>query len=291
MSASSSLESSAPFFSSFINRVAFISYSGIAYFIYINAATNDRKKSISNTFYCYCFSSFSYVLLILFFLSLVAALMYMKYAIPEYEINATILIKDEKKGADDSKLLEALNIYSSTKIVENEIEVIQSKELLKEVIGNLSLFASVYEDGHLLARSAYTTSPIAVEVRYPEKIKDIDRVDLSFSKKRQVVKMEGKAYPSNVWSETPYGELKLVVNPHKETKTTKEKLFLTLSSPEQVLSKLLIILRATQQAAQPQDDGVYVPLLVQLRIACTTSSRLNGLRRCDIRRPTPIRCF
>ncbi len=209
-----------------------------------NTPAAERKKNVIEEF-MYQYFPYWPLFVILFFLSLVAALMYMKYAIPEYEINATILIKDEKKGADDSKLLEALNIYSSTKIVENEIEVIQSKELLKEVIGNLSLFASVYEDGHLLARSAYTTSPVAVEVRYPDKIKDIDRVDFSFSKKRQVVKMDGKAYPLNVWSETPYGELKFVVNPHKETKTTKKKLFLALSSPEQVLSKLSDNIRAT----------------------------------------------
>ena len=37
----------------------------------------------------------------------------------------TIIIKDEKKGNEDSKIMESLDIISSKKIVENEIEIIQ----------------------------------------------------------------------------------------------------------------------------------------------------------------------
>ncbi|RYE58425.1 MAG: hypothetical protein EOP48_03540, partial [Sphingobacteriales bacterium] len=67
-----------------------------------NTPSAERKKNVIEEF-MYQYFPYWPLFVILFFLSLVAALMYMKYAIPEYEINATILIKDEKKGADDSK--------------------------------------------------------------------------------------------------------------------------------------------------------------------------------------------
>lgn len=203
----------------------------------------ERKKNVIEEF-MYQYFPYWPLFVILIFASIAAGFLYMRYATPEYEINATILIKDEKKGADDSKLLEALNIYSSTKIVENEIEVIQSKELLKEVVNNLSLFAQVYEDGPVVSRSAYTTSPVIVEIRNPEEIKDIDRIDFSFSKRRQVVKMEGNTYPLNAWVKTSFGDVRFLPNPNKKTKTAK-KLFLVLSSPDQVLSKLSENIRAT----------------------------------------------
>ncbi len=54
----------------------------------------------------------------------------------EYEASASILIKDEKKGVDDSKVVEQFNIFGSKKIVENEIEMIRSRTLLEMLLKN-----------------------------------------------------------------------------------------------------------------------------------------------------------
>jgi tyrosine-protein kinase Etk/Wzc len=70
---------------------------------------------------------------IMFALGIMAAYAYIRYKVPVYGITASILIKDEKKGTDESKVLEQLNLFSSKKIVENEIEIVQSRSLLKEV--------------------------------------------------------------------------------------------------------------------------------------------------------------
>src|SRR5438128_456095 len=96
-------------------------------------------------------------------LSAAAAWVYLRYATPQYEATATILIKDEKKGLDDSKLLESLNIFGPKKIVENEIQVIQSRSLAREVVKNLSLYAPVKEEGRIRSTDAYVSSPIMVE--------------------------------------------------------------------------------------------------------------------------------
>ena len=58
------------------------------------------------------------------------AFTYMRYTIPKYEANATIIIKDQKKGNEDSKTMEQLDALSSKKIVENEIEILQSRTLM-----------------------------------------------------------------------------------------------------------------------------------------------------------------
>src|SRR3954447_23230944 len=50
------------------------------------------------------------------------AFLYLRYTVPVYEMKATIIIKDEQKGQNDSKIVESLDAFDSKKIVENEIE-------------------------------------------------------------------------------------------------------------------------------------------------------------------------
>src|SRR5438067_7438877 len=71
--------------------------------------------------------------LLLVLMSLVAAFVYLRYATPVYESNATILIKEDKKGLDD-KAFDALNLFGNKKNVENEIRVLRSRSLARQVV-------------------------------------------------------------------------------------------------------------------------------------------------------------
>lgn len=66
-------------------------------------------------------------LILLFFL---IGWAYLRYSTPVYEASASIIIKDEQKGVDDSRIIESINPFESKKIVENEIEVLQSRNLM-----------------------------------------------------------------------------------------------------------------------------------------------------------------
>ena len=74
--------------------------------------------------------------LVLMILSVIGALVFLRYATPIYESSAKLLIKDEKKGLDESSIMESLDFFGSSKIVENEIEVIKSVELMSQVVNN-----------------------------------------------------------------------------------------------------------------------------------------------------------
>ena len=49
----------------------------------------------------------------------ISAIVYFRYATPLYEANATMIIKDEKKGTENSKGVDELNMINSKKIIEN----------------------------------------------------------------------------------------------------------------------------------------------------------------------------
>ncbi len=58
---------------------------------------------------------------------------------------AKILIKDEKKGSENTEAVNFLNLMGTKKLLENEKDVITSKTLLTQTVKNLGLYASVFE--------------------------------------------------------------------------------------------------------------------------------------------------
>ena len=81
---------------------------------------------------------------------LIGAWIYLKMATPIYNISATVLIKDEKKGGASSQLSELENLgmgglFSASQNFDNEMEVLRSKTLAKEVVNQLNLYIT-YKD-------------------------------------------------------------------------------------------------------------------------------------------------
>ena len=94
---------------------------------------------------------------------------YLRLATPIYNISATVLIKDEKKGggANMSSELEkmALNGFvSSSNNIENEIEVLNSRTLAREVVSSLGLFVTYMDKDEFPQRELYRTSPVLVSL-------------------------------------------------------------------------------------------------------------------------------
>ena len=65
-----------------------------------------------------------------FIIALAAAFIYLKYQTPVYNIQSSILIKDDKKGLGQDDMLKQLDIFSSNKVVDNEIEILKSYTLM-----------------------------------------------------------------------------------------------------------------------------------------------------------------
>jgi tyrosine-protein kinase Etk/Wzc len=155
-----------------------------------------------------------------------------------YESNARILIKDEKKGTEDSKALEELNLLSTKKIIENETEVIQSRTLLKEVVSDLSLHFSIMEQGRFKDRSAYVASPVKIEGTYGANIASKEKIFFSVDHAAKKVSIEGAAYPMDQWVSTPYGKLRFIANPHFKGTAPRAPLYFQIADPKAVVASI-----------------------------------------------------
>jgi tyrosine-protein kinase Etk/Wzc len=180
----------------------------------------------------------------------VFAYFYIRYKVPIYEANASILIKDERKGANEAKGLEALNMFGSNRIVENEIEMIRSRSLLKNVVKNLRLYAPVFEEGNVNVVPAFTKTPVELEVMNPDSIIEAKKIYFSFDKMKQVVNVEGKDYPLNKWQSSPWGTIRFVPNAYYESYHVQKPLFFTLVEMKKVIDYLDKQLNITPSSKQ-----------------------------------------
>ena len=109
---------------------------------------------------------------------------YLRLTTPIYNISSTVLIKDEKKGggASMSSDLEKMGLegfVSSSSNVDNEIEVLRSKSLAREVVNNLGLFVTYMDEDEFPSKELYHTSPVLVSLTHQEADKLPGRMEIN----------------------------------------------------------------------------------------------------------------
>ena len=111
---------------------------------------------------------------------------YLRLTTPVYNISATVLIKDDKKGGGTSvsSELERMGLdgfVSSSSNVDNEIEVLRSKSLSEEVVNNLGLFVTYMDEDELPKKELYQTSPVLVSLTPQEADKLPGRMEVAMT--------------------------------------------------------------------------------------------------------------
>lgn len=171
-----------------------------------------QEVSIADLFYKYL--SYWPLFLLLLVIFLAGAWIYLRYTVPVYETTATLLIKDDKNSNPGTDLMDALDLFGSQKNVENEVEVLQSKTLMQEVVKNLHLYAPVFIKGRVINQSAYLGSPVVIEAKYPDSLisSDGNKIEFKFSDITNTVTVNNKTIFLNQWDSTTYGILKFLPN-------------------------------------------------------------------------------
>lgn len=118
----------------------------------------DLRSTITR--YLYHWPLFLIALLI----ALTGLFIYLKIAKPVYEIKATLLIKDEKKAPDQRSALQEIDLVNPSKIIENEIEILKSKQLIEQVIQDLQLEIGYQKENRLSSQDLYQKSPVKLNL-------------------------------------------------------------------------------------------------------------------------------
>lgn len=116
---------------------------------------------------------------------LIVAWVYLHFQTPVYQVSASIMIKDDKKsgGSTDLENLGIGGVITSTQSIDNEIEVLRSKTILKEVVNNLELYITYNDEDEFPKKEMYKTSPVIVNLTAQEadKLPDAALIDMKIS--------------------------------------------------------------------------------------------------------------
>ena len=98
-------------------------------------------------------------------LCMAGAWLYLRYIPPVYNISASVIIKDNDKNSKASSGmadLEDLGFYSSINNFDNEVEILQSRTLIKKVVEELDLYISYAAKSSFHDIELYKSSPVKV---------------------------------------------------------------------------------------------------------------------------------
>ncbi|WP_214072356.1 tyrosine-protein kinase family protein [Mucilaginibacter sp. dw_454] len=133
----------------------------------VRSFVTDDSFKIKDVLKKYTFYWPWFVLTIAIALSL--AIVYSKLAKPVYEVDTTIIIKEHNDVNNTPKsagsVLQELDVTGNDKVVDNEIELLKSRNLITEVVNHLQLYVDYYKYNEILGKqNLYGRSPVTFKL-------------------------------------------------------------------------------------------------------------------------------
>jgi tyrosine-protein kinase Etk/Wzc len=130
---------------------------------------SSEELSLLETFITY-FRHWKFFLLSIT-ICMFSGFLYIKLITPVYKIETDLLIKDNKGNTNgQNDLLKDLGLFSSEKIIDNEVQILKSNTILEKVIKELKLQTSYIDTKGVRNREFYKQFPFEVNLLNPSSI-------------------------------------------------------------------------------------------------------------------------
>ena len=141
------------------------------------------------------------------FIFLCGALLYLRYTEPVYQLSSRMLIKeDDQRGRRSSQMLanmQDLGFMTNSAGIDNEIEVLQSRVLLRDVVRELKLYTEYRTNGRIRDFIVYGNQPVNVDLD-PASLDSLDKallegsmigsLNMQITRTDEGYKQEGKVF-------------------------------------------------------------------------------------------------
>ncbi|MEO8769952.1 MAG: polysaccharide biosynthesis tyrosine autokinase [Ferruginibacter sp.] len=161
----------------------------------------------------YRFAPYWQMYLLLLLTAFLCCFIYLLRTAPLYEASATILVQDKKRGSENAKAIEDLDMLQSKKIIDNETDVVTSMPLISQAINKLHLYAPVYKKNTFRDKLLYNDAPVIIECGQPEQLAGLGKIPFTFDALANTLSMEGHVYSFGQWQNTSFGKLRFTINP------------------------------------------------------------------------------
>ncbi|MFD1144967.1 GumC family protein [Larkinella insperata] len=140
---------------------------------------------------------------------LITGLVYIWITEPIYQIQASLLVKDEPATSLQTTT-EGTHADDPNTVIDNELEILKSNSLLKKVIDTLGLNVRYFRDTPFGKREVYEDSPLRLILQNPTA--NIYRADLHIGiVSPTFIQLNDRIYPANRSISTPFGQLQVLV--------------------------------------------------------------------------------
>ena len=115
---------------------------------------------------------------------LVFAFLHLRYAIPEYNAYAKIMLIDSDVASNPAEaVLKEMGQLSQSEIemVEDEIEVFKSRKLIKEVVAKLNLNKQFFSKGHIHETEFFPINKAPIKINFIASDSIINKSNFNFS--------------------------------------------------------------------------------------------------------------
>lgn len=212
-----------------------------------------------------------------FLLSLIAfvagAWLYLRYTEPTYQMSARILIKkDNSSKSDASDMLTELSEFgflTNSAGITNEIEVIRSRMLMRDVVKDLKLYVEYRKQGQFFNSIVYKKQPVSVDLE-PTRLDSLDKllltgvrsIKIELTKKSNTYHVNGRLFgsgkaentfvrqiktlPASI--KTDFGVLTFTANAGQQWKKADDVYEITIKPPMLVSSSYLGCLKVEAMA-------------------------------------------
>lgn len=197
-----------------------------------------------------------------FLLSLIitmsAAMIYVRYSLPVYQVSAKVLIKDDENTSSRGRSNQIMNtntlgILTSTDGFDNELEILKSKSLAEETVLDLKLYVNYYSVGKIIDVPVYDETPVLVDLN-KEKLEVLEGpVKLQISKDNNIYNVQGVCMRNGAKQvfkgqgklpfiiKSPVGTISLVQNPRFVESDVKKKYIANIYNPKDVINSYVNI--------------------------------------------------
>jgi len=197
---------------------------------------------------------------------------YMRYQTPIYQVQASLLIKDDKKGLSEENILKEMDIFAPKKVIENETEILKSFSLMSKVVGELGLDVQYFHKTPTINEELYDQSPIRLIIEKGHPALYDDDLEMTVVNPHRV-SLNGVAMPVNQSVQTPYGRLRIFAR--RNLRTTDEPLLIRVQPRDKAVegyqknliaepsSKASTVLQLTLEDAVPRKGEAILTKLIE----------------------------
>jgi len=166
--------------------------------------------------------------------TILVAWFFLRYSIPVYSTESTLLIKEVKKSTSGQPEMSVVSELGGiggmgTNSVDNEIEILKSKKLMLSVVRELALETNIYSKGKIKETELYKeTSPFLVRIISEKKKANYPQKEVVAKIKGNKIIIESESFKKNIQTDfnrsvtMPFGVVMFQKNPKFEYSATEK---------------------------------------------------------------------